>query len=54
MGDSRTVGEEVEVLREGRIPEPGKREGYEANWELIELQNGSNFGKNPSRGQPEA
>lgn len=46
MGDSRTVEKRVEVLREGESQNLGREGGYEgANWELIELQNGSNFGK---------
>lgn len=56
MGGWRTVEKRVEVVREGKIPEPGKRgRGMRGpNWELTDLQKGSNFGKNPSRGQAEA
>ena len=50
MGGWRTVEKRVEVVREGRIPW-GMRG---PNWELTEVQKGSNFGKNPSRGQAQA
>lgn len=55
-GGLEDCGEEGGSAKRGENPRTWEeREGYEgANWELIELQNGSNFGKNASRGQAEA
>lgn len=55
-GGLEDCGEEGGSAKRGENPRTWEeREGYEgANWELIELPNGSNFGINASRGQAEA
>ena len=55
-GGLEDCGEEGGSGKRGENPRTWEeREEYEgANWELTELQDGSNFGKNPSRGQAEA